>query len=115
MLILNAISNGLACGFGVSRVLIMICQRFCKKYFTEKWGVLIVYYIWYIEFIESYYFLCVKKTIEHVYQNMYLLICNLIVMAFFKCSKYTILRLTLKLRQNVIFCCCLATKNFQSN
>ena len=63
MLILNAKDNGLACGCGVSRVLIMTYHRFCKKYFTQKWVVLIVYYNWYIAFIESYYFLCVKKTI----------------------------------------------------
>ena len=67
MLILNAIDNGLASDCGVSRVLIMTYHRFCKKYFTQKWVVLIVYYIWYIAFIESYYFLCVKKTIEHIY------------------------------------------------
>ena len=67
MLILSAIDNGLASDCGVSRVLIMTYHRFCKNYFTQKWVVLIVYYIWYIAFIESYYFLCVKKTIEHIY------------------------------------------------
>ena len=69
----------------------MTYHRFCEKYFTLKWVVLIVYSIWYIAFIESYYFLCVKKTIEHIYRNMYLLICKLFVIAFFKCSKYNIL------------------------
>ena len=83
MLILNAIDNGLASDCGVSRVLIMTYNRFFKKNFASKWVVLIVYYIWYIVFIESYYFLCVKKTIEHIYRNMYLLMCKLIVMAFF--------------------------------
>ena len=39
-------------------------------------------YIWYKAFIESYYFLCVKKTIEHIYRIMYLLIWKLVVMAF---------------------------------
>ena len=82
MLIINAIYNGLACDCGVSRVLIMTYHRFCKKYFIKKWAVLIVYYIWYIACIESNYFLCVKKTIEHIYRNMYLLIGKLIVMAF---------------------------------
>ena len=82
MLILNTIDNGLACDRGVSRALIMTYHRFCKKYFTQKRVVLIVYYIWYIALIESYYFLCVKKTIEHIYRNMYLLIRKLIVMAF---------------------------------
>ena len=32
-----------------------------------------VLYIWYVAFIESYYFLWVKKTIEQLYQNMCLL------------------------------------------
>ena len=72
MLILNAIDNGLACECGVSRVLILTYHRFCKKNFTYKWAVLIVYYIWHIAFIESNYFFCVKKTIEHINRNMYL-------------------------------------------
>ena len=40
-----------------------------------------MYYIWYIAFIESYYFLCVKKTIQQINQNMCLLIRKLIVTA----------------------------------
>ena len=42
----------------------------------------LVHYIWYIAFIESYYFLCVKKTIEHICRNMCLLICKFFVMAY---------------------------------
>ena len=53
MLILNVIDNVLACDYGVTSVLIMTEHIFCKKYFTQKWVVLIVYYIWYIAFIES--------------------------------------------------------------
>ena len=82
MLILNSLDNGLCFDCGVSRVLFMIYHRFCKKYFPSKWVVLIVYYLWYKAFFESYYFICVKKTIEHIYQNMCLLICKLIVMAY---------------------------------
>ena len=41
-----------------------------------------MYYLWYEAFIESYYFICVKKTIEQIYQNLCLLICRLIVMAY---------------------------------
>ena len=89
MLILNAIDNGLACGCSVNRVLIMTYHRFAKKYFTKKWVVLILYYIWYIAFIESYHFTCLKKTNEQINLNKYLLIGKLIIMAFIKCSKYT--------------------------
>ena len=55
---------------------------YMPKFLRNYKFLFIVFYIWYIAFIESYYFLCVKKTIEHIYQNMYLLICILIVMAF---------------------------------
>ena len=75
MLILNSLHNDLGFDCGVSRSLIMIYHRFCKKYFPCKWVVLIVYYLWYKALIESYYFICVKKTIEQIYQNMCLLIC----------------------------------------
>ena len=81
MVILNSLDNGLGCDCGVSRVLIVIYRRFSKKYFPCKWVVLIVYYVWYKAFIESYYFQCVKKNIEQIYQNMCVLICKLIVMA----------------------------------
>ena len=83
MLILNGLDNGLGCDCGVSRVLIMIYHRFYKKYFTSKWVVLkVYYYLWYKAIIGSYYFLCVKKTIEQVYQNMCLLIGKLFIMAY---------------------------------
>ena len=91
MLILNVIDNDLSCDCGVSRVLILTYHRFSQKYFTLKWVVLIVYCIWYIAFIESYYFLCVKKTIEHIYRNMYLLTYKNDRNGFFKSLKYTIL------------------------
>ena len=32
---------------------------FARNIFLEKWVVLIVYYIWYETFIESYYFICI--------------------------------------------------------
>ena len=86
MLILNSLYNGLGCDCGVSRVLILIYHRFCKKYVL-----LIVYYLWYKAFTESYYFRCVKKTIEQIYQNMHLLNMQIDRNGLFKCSKYTIL------------------------
>ena len=67
MLILNSLDNGLGFDCGVSKVLIMIYRIFCKKYFVCKWVLLIVYYLWYKVFIESYYFICVKKLIEQIY------------------------------------------------
>ena len=86
MFILNVIDNGLGCDFGVIIVLIMtyINNRLCKKYFLYILAVLIVYYICYIAFTESIYFLCFKKTktIEHIYRYMCLLMCKLIVLAY---------------------------------
>ena len=41
MLILNIKDNGLACDCGVCRALIMTYHRFCKKYFPQKWVVLL--------------------------------------------------------------------------
>ena len=38
MLILNVIDNGLACDYGIFRVLIMAYQRFCKKKKSLKMG-----------------------------------------------------------------------------
>ena len=76
MLNLNSLDNGLGFDCGVSRVLITIYHRFCMKYFLCKWVVQMVYYLWYKAFIESYYSICVKKTIEQIYQNMCLLICK---------------------------------------
>ena len=45
--------------------------------------------------IESYYFLCVWKTIEHIYRNMYLLICKLIVIAFVSVQNIQVKHFTL--------------------
>ena len=47
-----------------------------------KMGLTIVYYVWYIAYIESYHVLCVMKTIEQTYGNIYLSIRKLIVFAF---------------------------------
>ena len=82
MLILNAIDNGLACDCGVYRVLIMAYHRFCKNIFLKNGLYHLVYYIWYIAFMESYYFLCVKKTIDQIYRNRCLFIRKLFVMAY---------------------------------
>ena len=82
MLILNAIDNGLACYCGVYRVLIMAYHRICKKYFLKNGLYYLVYYIWYIAFMESYYFLYVKKTIEQIYRNRCLFIAKLFEMAY---------------------------------
>ena len=66
----------LACDCGVSRLLIMTYYRFCKKYFLKIGLVFIVYYSWYIAFIESYSFLCIKKTIEQIDLNGFLSVQN---------------------------------------
>ena len=84
MLILNAIDNGLACDCGVCSVFIMTYHRFSKNIFLKNGLYYLVYYIWYIAFIESYYFLCVMKSIEHIYRNMCQLICKLFVMAYLR-------------------------------
>ena len=81
MLILNVKDIDLACDCGVSRVFYDISLSL-QELFSLKWVVLIVYYIWYIEFIESYYFLCVRKYIRQIYRSMYLVIRKLILMAF---------------------------------
>ena len=62
--------------------LITIYHRFCKKYFPRNWVVLIVYYIWYKTFIESYYFLCVKEDFRQIYRTMCQLICKFVVIAY---------------------------------
>ena len=60
----------------------MTHHRFCKNLFLKNGLYYLVYYIWYIVFIESLYFLCVKKTIEQIYRNLCLLIRKLFVMAY---------------------------------
>ena len=90
MLNLNVIDNGLACDCGVCRVLITIYHRFCKNFIPKNGLYCLVYYIWYIAFIESYYFLCVKKTMKQICRNVSInmqIVCN----GSFKCSKYTII------------------------
>ena len=82
MLIMNAIDNGLACDCGVCRALIMTCHRFARILFPKNGLHFLVYYIWYITFIESFYFLFVEKTIEQIYRNMCLLMRKLFVMAY---------------------------------
>ena len=51
----------------------MTHHLFCKDFNGLNY---FVYYIWYIAFIESYYFLCVKKTIDKIYRNIYPFSCN---------------------------------------
>ena len=82
MLILNVIENVLAWDCVVCRVLTMTYHRFCKKYFLQKWVVLLsaLYLVYGIH--ESYYFLCVKKTIEQIYRSRCLFIRKLFVMAY---------------------------------
>ena len=75
MLILNIKDNGLACDCAVCRVLIMTYRRLNGLYY-------LVYYIWYIAFMEGYYFQCVNKTIEQIYLSMCLFIRKLFVMAY---------------------------------
>ena len=82
MLILNVKDNGLACDFGVCRVLIMTYHRFARNIFRKNGLYYLVYYIWNIASVESYYFLCVKKTIEQFYPNRCLFIRKVSVMAY---------------------------------
>ena len=44
MLVFNVIDNGLACYCGVSRVLIMADNRFCKNCIPKKCVVLLVFF-----------------------------------------------------------------------
>ena len=82
MLILNVIDNDLACDCGVCRVFIMTYHRFCNDFIPKNGLYYLVYYIWYIAFIESYYILCLKKTIDHIYRIMCVLIGKLFEMAY---------------------------------
>ena len=56
--------------------------------------------IWYIAFNESYYFLCVKKTIELIYQKLYLLMQKIIVMAFLRVQNVLYYNYRLNLGKN---------------
>ena len=60
----------------------MAYHRFCKNNFLKNGLYCLLNYIWYIAFMESYYFLCVKKTIEQIYRNKRLFIRKLFVMAY---------------------------------
>ena len=84
MLILNVIDNGSACDLWCLPSFDYDIAPILQEFYSLKRFVLayLMYYIWYKAFIESYYFLCVKKTIEQIYQNMCLPIRNLIVMAY---------------------------------
>ena len=42
----------------------------------------LVHYIWYLGFIESNYFFCVKMAKEHIYRNMHSLCRKLLVVAY---------------------------------
>ena len=103
MLILNVIDNGLANDCGVCRVLIMTYHRFCKKYFPSKWVVLlnVLYLVCSIHgkllFSMSYedYRTKLSKQVSIYMQIVH--------NGLFKCSKYTILQLTLKVRQKCNF------------
>ena len=83
MLILNDMDNGLACDCRVCRVLIVTyITDFARILFLKNGLYYLVYYIWYIAFIESYYFLCIRKTIEQIYRNKCLLISKLFLVAY---------------------------------
>ena len=56
-----------------------------------------------------------KKTIEHIYRNMCLLICKFVVIAYISVQNILFYNKRWKWGKNLIFCCCLATKNIQSN
>ena len=53
--------------------------------------------------MESYYFLFVKRTIEQICHKQVLIYTQIVRNHLFKCSKYTILQMTLKLRQKCNF------------
>ena len=53
--------------------------------------------------MESYYFLCAKKTIEQIYEKQVSVYTQIVRNDLFKCSKYTVLQLTLKLWQKCNF------------
>ena len=55
---------------------------FEKILFLKNWLHYFEYYIWYIAFIESYYFICTEKTVEQIYRNMCLLMRPLFKMAY---------------------------------
>ena len=56
-----------------------------QEIFSLKMGcTTFLYNIWYIAFIESYYFLCVRETIEQIYRNMCLVIRKLFVIAYLR-------------------------------
>ena len=82
MLIFNVIDNDLACNCGVCRVLNMKCHRFRNILFLKNGLYYLLYYIWYIAFIISYYCPCVKKIIEQIYRNMCPLSRKMFVMAY---------------------------------
>ena len=55
-----------------------------QEIFPLKWVVLLrALYLVCIVLIESYYFLCIKKTIEQINRNMCLLIRKLFVVAYY--------------------------------
>ena len=79
MLILNVIDNGLACDCGVCSFDYDI-PPILQEIFSLKWVVT----SWYVTFMESYYFLCVKKTtgIEQIYRNRCPIIRKFFIMAY---------------------------------
>ena len=67
-----------------------------KNIFLKKGLYYLVYYIWFIAFTESYYFLCVKKTLEQIYRNKRLFIRKLFVMAYLSVQKILLYNKRLK-------------------
>ena len=63
-------------------------QLATEKYFPSVWVVHFIFGIHVIAFIESYYFLCVKKTIGKIYRKMCLLIRKLILRAYLMVKLY---------------------------
>ena len=103
MLILNVIDNGLDCDCCVYRVLIMTYHRFCKKYFPLKWVVLLsVLYLVYSIQGKLLFPMCIEdyRTDSSKHVSIYT---QNVRNGLFKCSKYTIFQLTLKVRQNCYF------------
>ena len=74
-----------------------------------------MYYIGIKHLFKVIIFYVFKKTIEQIYRNMCLLICKFVVIAYISVQNILFYIKRLKLGQNLIFCCCLATKNIQSD
>ena len=75
----------------------------------------VLYLVFIKHLLKVIIFYVFKKTIEQIYQNMCLSICKFVVIAYISVQNMVFYNKRLKWGKNLIFCCCLATKNGQSN